>query len=171
MAHVLAMMAGVNARCAGKSVGGDGAAWSAVSPHLPTPSSHPVCSCVALQQAVSYASIYKAKGRHQLIQRRACSRLDQGSPLGQPGRACSRVVATVMPCTRALCVRAGPVGAMARCAEAAVGEFVGRREGVLWGLGALCARNPCYTRPPRPWLAMQRLCGASEERGSDSIIW
>ena len=114
MAHVLAMMAGVNARCAGKSVGGDGATWSAVSPHLPTPSSHPVCSCVALQQAVSYASIYKAKGRHQLIQRRACSRWDQVSPLGQPGRACSRVVATVMPCTRALCVRAGPVGAVCR---------------------------------------------------------
>ena len=103
MAHVLAMMAGVNARCAGKSVGGDGAAWSAVSPHLPTPSSHPVCSCVALQQAVSYASIYKAKGRHQLIQRRACSRLDQGSPLGQPGRACSRVVA------RSCAVHARPV--------------------------------------------------------------
>jgi hypothetical protein len=120
---------------------------------------HPVCSCVALQQAVSYASIYKAKGRHQLIQRRACSRWDQGSPLGQPGRACSRVVATVMPCTRALCVRAGPVGRCAEAmAEAAVGESVGRREGVPWGLGALCARNPLCTRPPWPWLAMARPC-------------
>ena len=159
MAHVLAIMAGVNARCAGKSVGDDGAAWSAVSPHLPTPSSHPVCSCVALQQAVSYASIYKAKGRHQLNQRRACSRWDQVSPLGQPGRACSRVVATVMPCTRALCVRAGPVGRCAEAmAEAAVGESVGRREGVPWGLGALCARNLLCTRPPWPWLAMARPC-------------
>jgi hypothetical protein len=159
LAHVLAMMAGVNARCAGKSVGGDGATWSAVSPHLPTPSSHPGCSCVALQQAGSSASISKAQGRHQLIQRRACSRWDQVSPLGQPGRACSRVVATVMPCTRALCVRAGPVGRCAEAmAEAAVGESVGRREGVPWGLGALCARNPLCTRPPWPWLAMARPC-------------
>ena len=136
---------------------------------LSSPSSHAVFTCVALQQAVGYASLYKAEGRDQLIQRRERSRWDPGSPPGQPGRTCSRVVATVMPCTRALCVCV--LGRLARCAEAAVGEFVGRRKGVLWGLGALCARNPCCTRPPRPWLAMQRLCGASEERGSDSIIW
>ena len=79
-----------------------------------SPSSHAVFSCVALQQAVGYASLYKAEGRDQLIQRRERSRWDPGSPPGQPGRACSRVVATVMPCTRALCVRAGPVGAVCR---------------------------------------------------------
>ena len=125
-----------------------------------SPSSHAVFSCVALQQAVGYyASLYKAEGRDQLIQRRERSRWDPGSPPGQPGRACSRVVATVMPCTRALCVRAGPVGRCAEAmAEAAVGESVGRREGVPWGLGALCARNLLYTRPPWPWLAMARPC-------------
>ena len=32
LAHVLAIMARVNARCSGKSVGGDSAAWSAISP-------------------------------------------------------------------------------------------------------------------------------------------
>ena len=81
---------------------------------LSSPSSHAVFTCVALQQAVGYASLYKAEGRDQLIQRRERSRWDPGSPPGQPGRACSRVVATVMPCTRALCVRAGPVGAVCR---------------------------------------------------------
>ena len=124
-----------------------------------SPSSHAVFTCVALQQAVGYASLYKAEGRDQLIQRRERSRWDPGSPPGQPGRACSRVVATVMPCTRALCVRAGPVGRCAEAmAEADVGESVGRREGVPWGLGALCARNPLCTRPPWPWLAMARPC-------------
>jgi hypothetical protein len=126
---------------------------------LSSPSSHAVFTCVALQQAVGYASLYKAEGRDQLIQRRERSRWDPGSPPGQPGRACSRVVATVMPCTRALCVRAGPVGRCAEAmAEAAVGASVGRREGVPWGLGALCARNPLCTRPPWPWLAMARPC-------------
>ena len=116
------IMARVIARCAGKSVGGGSAAWSAISPRpLLTLS----CLCVAQQQAVDYASLYKPQGGSSWLQRRGRSRWDPGSPSGQPGRAWSRVAATVMPCTRALCVRAGP--GWRRCAEAAVGEFVGSR--------------------------------------------
>jgi hypothetical protein len=51
-----------------------------------------------------------------------------------------------------------------------VGEAVGSREGVHWCLGALCDGGPRCTRPTWPWLAMQRPCGASGERDSDSII-
>jgi hypothetical protein len=105
------------------------------------------------------------------LQQLGRSQWDVNSSLVQPGRAWSRVAATVMPCMRAMCVLWWVcTGSGRRRAEAAVGEFVGSREGVHWCLGALCDRYPRCTRPPWPWLAMQRPCGESGERDSDTII-
>ena len=57
-----------------------------------------------------------------------------------------------------------------QCAEAALREVVGSREGIILGLGAACARISCCTRLCWPWLAMERPCEASGERDSYGII-
>jgi hypothetical protein len=75
---------------------------------LPTPSSHPVCLCVAQQQALDCASLFKPQRRLLYsscgLQQRGRSWKDTGPLLGQPGRAWSRLATLVVPCARALCV-------------------------------------------------------------------
>ena len=136
-----------------------GRRWCHLELDLPTPSSHPVCSCVAQQQAVDCASLFKPQRR--LLRATATWALANGhgaaigpararvEPVGDPGCAVR---------ARPVCGSMGRVGPGRECAEAAVRELVGSHEGVNWCLGALCARAPCCTRPTWPWLAMPRLC-------------
>ena len=81
-----------------------GRRWCHLELDLPTPSSHPVCSCVAQQQAVDCASLFKPQRR--LLRATATWALanGHGAAIGQPGRVWSRLVTLVVPCARALCV-------------------------------------------------------------------
>ena len=108
---------------------------------LPTPSSHPVCLCVAQQQALDCASLFKPQRR--LLWATATWALVEGhgaavgpararvEPVGDPGCAVR---------ARPVCGSMGRVGPGRECAEAAVRELVGSHEGITLGLGAACAR-------------------------------
>ena len=138
---------------------------------LPTPSSHPVCLCVAQQQTLDCASLFKPQRR--LLLATATWALAEGH-----GAAVGPARARVEPCgghgyavhARPVCAWSARVDGGVGCAKAAVGEVVGSHEGVPLGVGALCARVSCCARLPWPWLAARRSCKASGERASDSII-
>ena len=137
---MLAVTAGGSARCAGTSVGGDYAAWNAISPR-------PLLTLFAfvwlssrlwtMRHSASYC------GGSSGLQRRGRSQWGVDSSLGQPGRAWSFVAATVMPCMRALCVLwwAGLTACRGRCWRVCR-QPLGRPLGLRC---AVCSESMLYT--------------------------